>query len=68
MFYLVDQSLAVLSNLVEDLVGGASLGRVARLAGHGQRVDQGLGVMFTQVGQKLRKIIFNIEKIGGLTT
>jgi len=55
MFYLVDQSLAVLSNLVEDLVGGAPLGRVARLAGNGQRVDQGLGVMFTQVGQKLRK-------------
>jgi hypothetical protein len=55
MFYLVDKSLAVLSNLVEDLVGGAFLGWVARLAGYGQRVDQGLGVMFTQVGQKLRK-------------
>ncbi len=58
----------MLSNLVEDLVGGASLGRVARLAGHGQRVDQGLGVMFAQVGQKLRKIIFKIKKIRELTT
>ena len=53
MFHLIDESLAVLANLVEDLVGGTLLSGVARLAGNRQGIDQGLGMMFAQVGQKL---------------
>jgi hypothetical protein len=39
---LVDEALAVLLHLGEDLVGGHLAARHARLARHGQRVDQGL--------------------------
>jgi hypothetical protein len=39
---LVDEALAVLLHLSEDLVGGHLAARHARLARHGQRVDKGL--------------------------
>ena len=39
---LVDQVGGVFPDLVEDLVGGAPARSCASLAGHGERVDQGL--------------------------
>jgi hypothetical protein len=43
------QSLAVFTDLIEDLVGCSSSGSVAGLASHREGVDQGLRMVFSKV-------------------
>ena len=50
---LLDQGVAVLTHVLEHLVGGGVAGGDTRLAGHGERVDQGLRVLFADVDQQL---------------
>ena len=45
---LVDQTLAVLLHLVQDLVGGVPPGCSVGLAGHSQRIDESLAMMMIQ--------------------
>ena len=50
---LVDEALAVLLHLGEDLVGGRLARGRAGLAGHGERIDEGLGMVLAHVGEQL---------------
>ena len=57
---LVDQTLAVLLHLVQDLVGGVPPGCSVGLAGHSQRIDESLAMIDITVPkvEKLHKILW----------